>query len=284
MPPWQDLDDNTLAACAPEPEVNELADELGDALMARSTDRLRSFFAGGDEGERGASERLARMALNAAVSPRLRSHVYLRYGLAVRFSSSPERLDNIFDLIIVREFPTWTWELFLERLDRLASLLGGRKARAAGASAEGAADSSYGLPEDPAHITPERICEISRHIMTHIHDRKEQLVACTKVARECREFYPTGREVIEFLARILFKYETLTVSADMFKALVGEPVIFYQNVFARKGGDNGYSLQVIRYLEAASVFKENGVDPGELANALFEKRRKTQQQTIAYAD
>jgi hypothetical protein len=270
--PWQDLDDNAWAACAPESEVNKLADGLGEALMARSTERLRSFFANGDEGDRGESERLARMALNAAVSETLRARVHIRYGVAARFSSSPERLDNIFDLIIAREFPTWTWESFLERLDRFASLLGGRKAKAAGASAEEAVDLPLGLPDDPAHITPELICEISRRIMTDIQDHKEQLDACTEIARQFRVDYPTEPGKIEFVAEWLFHYGALTVDAQMLKVLVGEPVIFYQNMFDGKGGDKGYSLNVMSYLDATSVFKNNGVDPGELANALFKMR------------
>jgi hypothetical protein len=126
---WEKLqemkeDQEVWFACAPSSEIEALMNSWGECLMDKATDQFIEFLVQGKPTVlQQKTEDLADLALCAALKPDLRAHIYLRYASAILFSSTSERLSNIFKLCIQGEFPNLTWEIFMEELNRYIDCL-----------------------------------------------------------------------------------------------------------------------------------------------------------------
>jgi hypothetical protein len=128
---WQEIDSRGYVGVAVDEQSLGFLNDVARALMAKATNALVEFFANRKEMYCNRAKEIISMARAATTAmPKtlapdwsLRAQIILRYALALKYSSTPERLDSVFELRIRREFPQWTWESFQKRVTRLSELL-----------------------------------------------------------------------------------------------------------------------------------------------------------------
>lgn len=91
-----------------------------------TTNLLIDFFSSENELSCKEAEDMAYMARCAAFDQRLRAQISLRYGVALMFSPTPERLNNLYEMFLRHELPHLTWEKLQIEVSRLADTLRGQ--------------------------------------------------------------------------------------------------------------------------------------------------------------
>jgi hypothetical protein len=125
---WQPLSNDTWAACASVDALEQLMESWGRTVLEKADAVLVDYFTPPDPKRRNPelctqADRLTELALGAAHKQELRHSIYLRSGIALLFSKTPERLMNLYDFVFRHEFKETTWEHFLESLRKLGDVL-----------------------------------------------------------------------------------------------------------------------------------------------------------------
>ena len=143
---WQALPETSPPAWAtivPSAASTALLDNWAAHFRDLSTRLLERHLASPDENKRRQAESAAQVARAAAVTPRLRSEVLLRHGLAVFLSPTPERLNTITNIIVRKELPQWRPDDFMALVRYLRDLLSARTPPQAGTPPSTAAASPH---------------------------------------------------------------------------------------------------------------------------------------------
>jgi hypothetical protein len=276
---WQSLAEDLWVAFATEFEVVQIINRWGRILTNHSTALLREFlFTEENEELRNKAERLARLALMAASDSSLRAQIYLRYGTAVKLSNTPERLDNVYEFIIQREFPEWDWESFQKRLVRFLDLLRIKEEAEPKTGKNFNGDKYFFDPlsfvrELPLAITPQAIFELASSIPA-INDPEDRIAACQTVAQRFRNQHPVDEQKIRAIADMISAYDSLSVDDQLLMVLAGEPVLYWQDVLQTKKEITPPQLNMRNLLNAATEFKKRGVAPGQVTERLFKISKK----------
>ncbi|HEX8493072.1 MAG TPA: hypothetical protein VF658_09545 [Pyrinomonadaceae bacterium] len=257
---WQELSDDTWATCIPKVEAEQLLNDFGQTLMNKATDLLSDFFVRRDQDFRAAAKRMTDMAICATTDQELRSRIYLRYGLSVMFSNTPERLDNVYQLIIRREFPTWTWETFQMRLLRFKDMVYAR----AFPNVTFEKSSRYDSPM--LSMIVEQISRIKT-----FENFKERHDECEKVAAEFRAQYPPELETLRRVGQQLCENDGIRLEDEALSILAGDAV-FYHYYFDRpfeiKKDKPRPRLTIFDYYD---TLKKAGLQDSEVAKCIFEQ-------------
>ena len=97
-----------------------LLDSWAEGLMAECTTLLEAFFLQNEDSSRKRAEYLADVGLCTAKDPDLRIALFTLYGLTLKHSLSPGRIESLYDLTVRFEFPGLSEvKDFHRRLDRL---------------------------------------------------------------------------------------------------------------------------------------------------------------------
>lgn len=190
---WQELNveklkDRVWAACATQSAVERVMNRAGLKLMGIATAALSFFVSASNEQESDEIEQVIKMALYAARSKSLRASIFLRYGLLLTLSDRPERLDNLYELFLSRQFPDWTWEAFHKRLEHFANIMRIRTMAVRNGESQGvrpsAKDSTFYVFEgDVAMVDSRMIDEYAKRVLDDI-DRINKIPDVSKQREE----------------------------------------------------------------------------------------------------
>jgi hypothetical protein len=269
LPPsmdWQILREGIWVACSHKSVVDELMNRWGEVLMNKATDLLERIIYTHDRGLAANVEHLSDLALCVAGSETLRARIYLRSGLAITLSSTPERLDNLYQLIIRREFRDWTWDEYRKRLDRLAEILRLR----------------ISLMKEPgrtegARQTEERsfqdIAQLSSHL-DGIEDIAERYAECEAIARRYREQHHITDDDINRVALVIRNSSKLRLDGKILRVLKGEPLFYYLSPDWFRHTHHSASAEDLSPLIDSSTFIQtarNIIDMGLMPGILAER-------------
>ena len=220
---WQAMDSQGYVGVAVDEQSLGFLNDVARALMAKATNALVEFFAHRKEiyciraHEIISMARSASTAMPKGLAPEwsLRAQIILRYALALKYSSTPERLDSVFELRIRREFPNWTWESFQIRVTRLAELLHDQ-AFSTRITSQAEVGSQY------------MVLTISKSIaaLQSVAD-SEKVRACEAMAESFRSSYEASPKQIEELAEKMLLNDHVVLNNSALQVLGGEPTFYY---------------------------------------------------------
>lgn len=262
---WQQLMPHVWVGCSTQEVVEDLLDYWATRLMNEATLLLEEFFLENNQKLCKRAEYLTDMALCAAEGATLRARIYLRAGVSIMFSDTPERLDNLYQLTVRHEFKDWTWETFQVRLRRLIDLLKDRASIRRSRRKED--ESSYKAIIDAA---------LDARSIQNIWERYAE---CESLAQLCREDKPIHPSKVDAVARVLSVSTQLRLDDQILEALAGDPLFYYLGdsiydpTFRREDRkDNEYPLMNSEiYLKTAEDFLNKGLDPGQVARRAVER-------------
>lgn len=252
---WQEIESQGWVACTTEDKAERYLNSVAWVIMAKATEELLVFFATQADEYQERAERLMKMARTAACEKTLKARVYVRYGLTLKFSKTPERLDNVYQLRISREFPNWTWETFQMRIMRLTEMLQDQ-ALTKNIKNKEQLDSVYMLTIINRSLS--NLKPVDKTNMPH---------QCRTVAETFRDLYPVQSEDIEEVGRKLFTTDRLRLDDNNLRVLAGEPIFYY--LYSQKPLDLKVDkprpvLLSSDYIRSSTEFIEIGGEPGQV--------------------
>jgi len=246
---WQRLlehDPRTWTTLVPESLSITLLDLWGLHFRDLTTMLLERFLLEQDEAFRAQAETTAEIARGAAMNVRLRCEIFVRHGLAILHSNTPERIETVFNIIVRREYPQWNHDDYLSLVRELGELLRARR-QLHSLPKSPAATLSTTKP-DPWLIMLRKAEEISAENPATQATRSEES------AKWNRSAYPvTEAQSKRLTARILGSTEVILNPED-FQIVVGEPACYYPGVLKRCM--DAIYLDATAFVNAAKLFKD----------------------------
>lgn len=245
---WQKLPDLTplsWVTLVPLDISTALLDHWGSAFRDLSTRLLGDHLADRQETTRHKAEIAAQTARAAAISPRLRCEVFLRHGLAVLLSTTPERLNTIFNIIVHKEYPRWSRDDFVSLIHNLGDILSAR-VPLQNASARAPIAPQKARAWDPLLRAAQDISALKTNAA---RTRRARDVAHTH--RSVSE--PTQAKIQEL--KFLIKFQEAFALTDDLLAVVGsEPAAYLPRVLKSLSDD--IYLVPPEFVQAASTFED----------------------------
>ena len=265
---WQEIPLTGWVGCNVDEQSLAFLSKLARVLMAKATEELVDFFASQQESSCLRAKELIDMARAATTGMAgvptrdltLRAQILLRYAIALKYSNTPERLDNVFELAIHREFPEWTWESFQTRVTRLSEMLHDQ-AFSRGIDSENKVRSTY------------MMLTISKSIgaVKSVEEDAEKVRTCEERAEAFRTSYEVPQEEIDNVTRELLSGDGIRVTDSALRVLAGEPVFYYlcskQGIKLAPEGSRPL-LSVFDFHDCSREFTERGGTVGKLARGL----------------
>jgi hypothetical protein len=273
---WQKLQehgiqDDTWAAYESKAAIDTVLNDCAQRLIKKASGLLKDFLTGNNPNKREEAEHIADMALFAARDPALRSRSYLPYGLSVKLSENSERLDGLYEYFVRRDFPAWTWDSFLTRLQRFKDSLQERIVTPL-------PDNPIQTPEMPeiAKETERTSNKIRKDIdvISSITDKDERLMKSREAAQQSRNLYqPEHDEVIALLnSQARGAWLPLENAKALSLAACEESAYFDHRVVLRASEGNRKDQLNLTRLAELIYDPESELEAGPLAEAIMSGR------------
>jgi hypothetical protein len=254
---WQAVGEDRWATTGDKLTLERFLEDSSNRFLGVSTSALADFFATYRPLNLAKTQDLADLALSASRDPHLRSRIYLRYGAALIHSSTPERIENLFNFIFSPEYPDWTFDAFVEEITRFSKLL--KKI----------------FPPDwlKGEINEEQLVQDVR-LMSAIEDPEVLELQCQKFASE----YPvrdTEHNIVEKIALASRATAELPLDQVSVRLLAREPFFLKSGAITASHNSMDIRFDVIKFVEAMQG-DHPGMEPGPIARGLLLSMKNTE--------
>ena len=278
---WQTLDNGVVVTCTDAASAYALLDSLAEMLMAKAETLLGPLTIGGavehDSADRKQviekATRLARIAVTTARDAGLRHHVCLRYGLAIRLSAEPRRLNNVYRFVVAKEYPKWSWEEYQRDISlvefRLQQIYGTKKKQKADyGSGQGNLNVSEASGDLPPLYHPkdnrqsdtqgmssqeEKVSEVYQEFRTNVEalehtlrlsqrTNRDKRVIAAALARDFRRSHPLDQTtIIRGMRALQVCRGVMHTSPEVLTVLGSMPISYYSRALSVAGEESRLS-------------------------------------------